>query len=46
MNADGRVPEGMLEGNGYRVGDVWRTSQLRTFRGELYGKIDEADFKD
>lgn len=36
----------MLESNKYRVGKIWRTTELRTYRNELYSKIDESDFVD
>lgn len=39
MNSDAVVSEEMLMGNRYRVGEIWRTTELRTFRRDLYMKI-------
>lgn len=39
------VPLNILESNAYRASQLWKTSQLRTFKAELFKKINESDFK-
>jgi hypothetical protein len=40
------IPLGILEKGNYRTSFVWKSFQLRTYKSELFSKIDENDFKD
>lgn len=46
MNVDTTIPLEVLKQNKYRTSKYWRTTELRTFRKDLYDKIDQKDFVD
>ena len=45
-NVDKQINPTLIIQKKYRTSDIWRTTELRTFRKDLYSKIDKNDFKD
>ena len=42
----GEIPHSVFESNSYRHSNLWVTTELRTFRKQLFMKIDPNDFVD
>jgi hypothetical protein len=40
----GPVPDDILEANTYRTSRMWKSHHLRTYKRDLYMKIDKKDF--
>ena len=40
----GAVPDDILEANTYRTSKLWKSHHLRTYKRDLYMKIDQKDF--
>lgn len=43
-NAFGPLDKDLVDKKLYRTADVWRTTELRSFKKKLYDKIDKSDF--